>query len=220
MSAPEGSELLSQGAEARVRAMVYLGRPAVVKERFRKRYRLPELDEKLTRQRVQQEARCLLRARKAGVDTPCVFFVDLPGAKIYMERVRGRPLRQHFNELLAAGRLDDAKATAYEMGKVMSRIHNANLCHGDATTSNFIVREGSGRLCTIDFGLGQQVKLHEDKAVDLYVLERALLATHAGAQPLVEEVMRSYKHHSRTANQVMQRLSEVRMRGRKRECFG
>lgn len=50
----EGLVLLAQGAEARVFVLPSFvgGRPAVVKERFAKSYRLPELDRKLTGKRV------------------------------------------------------------------------------------------------------------------------------------------------------------------------
>lgn len=37
----------------------------------------------------------------------------------------------------------------------------------------------------IDFGLGYTKPLAEDKAVDLYVLERAFVSTHPNSQPLV-----------------------------------
>ena len=40
--------LLKQGAEARVYSCQFFGKPAIVKERFVKSYRLPELDKKLT----------------------------------------------------------------------------------------------------------------------------------------------------------------------------
>ena len=49
--APAGWQLLSQGAEARVFALTLCGRPAIAKERFKKRYRHPTLDEKLTARR-------------------------------------------------------------------------------------------------------------------------------------------------------------------------
>lgn len=39
----------------------------------------------------------------------------------------------------------------------------------------------------IDFGLGFQQPLAEDKAVDLYVMERAFLSTHPHSQALVRE---------------------------------
>lgn len=60
------AELLKQGAEARVYRAEFLGKPAIVKERFPKRYRHPVLDEKLTHRRTVQEVRSILRCRKAG----------------------------------------------------------------------------------------------------------------------------------------------------------
>lgn len=60
------AELLKQGAEARVYRAQFLGKPAIIKERFPKRYRHPELDEKLTHRRTVQEVRSILRCRKAG----------------------------------------------------------------------------------------------------------------------------------------------------------
>ncbi|KAL7526408.1 hypothetical protein ACHAWF_001758 [Thalassiosira exigua] len=66
----------------------------------------------------------------------------------------------------------------------------------------------------------------EEKAVDLYVLERAFLSTHPESELLVEEVLKGYSScggdgidHD-TARVVLNRLDQVRMRGRKRECFG
>jgi len=213
--------MISQGAEARVRSGSYLGRPAIIKERFRKRYRHPELDAKLTRQRVVAEARCLARCRRAGVDSPVVYRVDTVTSKIYMERVEGVALRAYFDDALQRGDAEAARTMAGDLGRLMAQIHDADLVHGDPTTSNFMVRAGSGTLCVIDFGLGAASEnMHEEKAVDLYVLERALVSTHAGAEPLVEEVLRVYKKSCRTANKVMDRLSNVRQRGRKRECFG
>jgi TP53 regulating kinase and related kinases len=37
---------------------------------------------------------------------------------------------------------------------------------------------------------------------------------------LVQEVLRGYKATSHSSDSVFQRLSQVRARGRKRECFG
>lgn len=80
------------------------------------------------------------------------------------------------------------------------------------------------RLVLIDFGLagtaGNKGVSHEEKAVDLFVLERAFQATHPGSKELVDEVLRAYKGRCKTSDSVLQRLSQVRLRGRKRECFG
>lgn len=45
----------------------------------------------------------------------------------------------------------------------------------------------------IDFGLAYTSSLAEDKAVDLYVLERAFSSTHPAAEPLFAGVMRAYE---------------------------
>ena len=43
---------------------------AVVKERLSKRYRIPELDVKITKQRILQESRCMEKCKKAGIVAP------------------------------------------------------------------------------------------------------------------------------------------------------
>lgn len=116
------------------------------------------------------------------------------------------------------------------------------------------------QLVLIDFGLAtstapiqqnnssknsknKQQHSSEEKAVDLYVLERAFLSTHPESELLVEEVWKGYHSYfesldndiaekndgkesdlvgkfTHVSNSVMSRLEQVRQRGRKRECFG
>lgn len=45
----------------------------------------------------------------------------------------------------------------------------------------------------IDFGLAYTSALAEDKAVDLYVLERAFVSTHPESEPLFGRVVEGYK---------------------------
>ncbi|XP_036274083.1 EKC/KEOPS complex subunit TP53RK isoform X1 [Pipistrellus kuhlii] len=61
-----GLELVKQGAEARVFRGRFQGRAAVAKHRFPKGYRHPALEARLGRRRTVQEARALLRCRRAG----------------------------------------------------------------------------------------------------------------------------------------------------------
>lgn len=61
-----GTELIKQGAEARLYRCHFLGRPTIVKERFHKRYRQPALDKKLSHRRTVQEVRSIQRCRRAG----------------------------------------------------------------------------------------------------------------------------------------------------------
>jgi TP53 regulating kinase-like protein len=83
-------------------------------------------------------------------------------------------------------------------------------------------------IVVIDFGLVQQSNAAEDRAVDLYVLERALLSTHptlAGAAAVVlagyaSELVSGLAADAAIATTVMERLEAVRARGRKRSMLG
>lgn len=47
-----------------------------------------------------QEARCMVKARKAGVETPCLYLIDSSNSKIYMEKVDGVTAKQFFLDCL------------------------------------------------------------------------------------------------------------------------
>lgn len=73
----------------------------------------------------------------------------------------------------------------------------------------------------IDFGLAYTSSLVEDKAVDLYVLERAFSSTHPASEPLFASVLQAYaKRMGKAWHPVSKRLDEVRLRGRKRSMVG
>eukprot|EP00887_Chlorella_sp_A99_P004781 scaffold4.g4781.t1 len=269
--------LHSQGAEARVWVGPFLGRPTIVKERFRKRYRHPALDARLTPARLKAEVRSMLKARKLGVTTPVVYHVDHSLSLIYMERIEGHSVKT----LLHAAPPLAPPATAALMaaiGRAVAAMHDGGLVHGDLTTSNLLVRgagaasaaaagedgsaagaaaaargtdgaEASGgegdvlaaqggqqgqeqeqqqgqqqgqgapppELVVIDFGLSYNSIIPEDRAVDLYVLERAFTAAHAeaGAQlfdqargPGGGGVLQAYRRASRFWSATLNRFAE------------
>jgi len=81
----------------------------------------------------------------------------------------------------------------------------------------------------IDFGLSSASPMHEDRAVDLYVLERAFSSTHPvapGGRAHFDLVLEGYREALERApkkgewDRVWKRLEEVRMRGRKRSMVG
>ncbi|KKY17035.1 putative serine threonine-protein kinase bud32 [Diplodia seriata] len=121
------------------------------------------------------------------------------------------------------------------VGRAVGRMHSVGVVHGDLTTSNLMLRtaeEGppavdahpekalEGTVTIIDFGLAGATVQDEDKAVDLYVLERAFGSTHPAAEPLFREVLRAYGDSYKGAKVVLKRLEDVRMRGRKRSMLG
>jgi TP53 regulating kinase-like protein len=91
----------------------------------------------------------------------------------------------------------------------------ANPPQQPSTTSSL-----AGDIFLIDFGLTTASIQDEDKAVDLYVLERAFSATHPAAEPLFQEVLQAYGECGKGARSVLKRLEGVRLRGRKRSMLG
>lgn len=213
----ETLELISQGAEARVYKAVWLNKDTVVKYRFAKKYRHPDLDTKLTRQRTSNEAKALARARKLDVLAPTLYYVDLEGKCLYLERVRGISVK----ERIFQGRTeeDDLKEVLRNIGRAVATLHDGGVIHGDLTTSNMIITEDS-KLSLIDFGLSFNSMLAEDKAVDLYVLERAFTSAHSVAGDLFSLVLEEYKKSSKFWCSTLNRFAQVRLRGRKRLMVG
>ncbi|KAJ3188081.1 hypothetical protein HK101_009223 [Irineochytrium annulatum] len=184
-----------QGAEARVFVVDFGDRKAIVKERFRKLYRLPALDEKLTSRRLLQEARCLHRCRKAGIDTPTLYLIDSVNSQIYMEYVEGQTVR---DRLRAGGYVPDEVPRS--IGNSVAMMHAMDIVHGDLTTSNMMIRAKNSSLALIDFGLSYVSTLVEDKALDA--------------------VLDSYKTSYSHGAAILKKLEEVRKRGRKRNMVG
>ncbi|KAL6516094.1 hypothetical protein OROGR_019399 [Orobanche gracilis] len=172
--------LVQQGAEARVFESTFIGKRSIIKERFSKKYRHPSLDSKLTLRRLNAEARCMTKARKLGVSTPVLYAVDPLMHALTFEFVEGSAVKDIFLDIGTKGIVDEQlDDIATQIGDAIAKLHDGGLIHGDLTTSNMLIRSGINQLVLIDFGLSFTSTLPEDKAVDLYVLERALLSMHS-----------------------------------------
>ncbi|PLW27612.1 hypothetical protein PCANC_04033 [Puccinia coronata f. sp. avenae] len=212
--------LIKQGAEAKVYAVELVkateGRAeetVLLKHRFPKTYRHPTLDGQLTRNRLTFEARSLTRALKAGSLRE---WLD-----VHQQRADSR---------------DEMEAVLSEVGHQIAKLHRADIVHGDLTTSNMMLLSPASsagaqpQVVMIDFGLSTVTSLVEDKAVDLYVLERAFLSTHSDpsntalthSSPLFEIVLAAYAACLSPLDwkALHTRLANVRMRGRKRSMVG
>ncbi|XP_071085496.1 EKC/KEOPS complex subunit Tp53rkb-like [Haliotis cracherodii] len=221
-------KLVQQGAEARLYSGSFYGRPCMVKERFSKSYRHPTLDKSLTSQRIKGEVRAMLRCRTQGIPTPTVYMVDQESSSIYMELIEdSMTVRQHIadtQQQYPEDAVERLQPIAAEIGKLLGKMHSNNIVHGDLTTSNMLLKgwvDERPVIVLIDFGLSHFENLAEDKGVDLYVLERALLSTHPGTEDLFDTVLKYYSQtNKKEAVDVMKKLEEVRMRGRKRTMVG
>lgn len=167
------------------------------------------------------------------------------GAWLMMEWIEGDVVRvvlEKWEAWMKTNTLDQEQTEAQEarvrgllrkMGAVIGALHKAGVIHGDLTTSNLMLRPFSdasdadsesgsleGDVVLIDFGLASQSVHDEDRAVDLYVLERAIASTHPRSEGLCEDLILGYRDSYKGAPSTLKRLEEVRMRGRKRSMLG
>jgi TP53 regulating kinase-like protein len=239
-------ELLSQGAEARIWKIPNYddkGNPAIAKERFAKKYRHPVLDERLTKLRCRMEARMLEKCKKSGIDVAQVLRVESGSypnpAVLYLEYIEGLTVRDYLeDEILPALAKEESDDSIYPttlhnlaaaIGSTIAQFHNAGMIHGDLTTSNMMIRSHilsdmkTVSITLLDFGLAKNSPSSEERAVDLYVLERALQSTHPTLPEFFwSDLETAYSNRINSSKQqdTLSRLEQVRQRGRKRECFG
>lgn len=115
--------------------------------------------------------------------------------RLYMEYIAGVTVKQFlwniYNRESQSGYdMKSCETVSKCIGQLIAMMHDAEVVHGDLTTSNMLLKSSESsieepKIYLIDFGLGNMRPSIEDKAVDLYVLERAFLSTHPGSEILV-----------------------------------
>ena len=224
-------ELIKQGAEAKIYVGVHENKPVIAKERFKKSYRHAELDKSLTSRRIKNEEKLLVKASKIGIDVPVVYKKDTKSGIIIMEQIENSITCKEFIfktvKLTNSSEVDENLSKIFvKIGAIIGKLHFNQIIHGDLTTSNILIKHDESdcdrKIVFIDFGLSFVSPQLEDKAVDLYVLERALLSTHSlQAIKLFDDILHGYKaEYGDNVNQVIDRLEQVRLRGRKRTMIG
>ncbi len=194
---------LHQGAEA----IIYLDGDKIVKERIVKSYRHPELDAKIRKKTTRMEAKLLERAGKL-IPTPKVIKSCDKKMVIEMELIDGEKLRDLVEKMTSSERKD----IFTRVGKKLAKLHNADIIHGDLTTSNIILKD---KLYFIDFGLGFISPKVEDKAVDLHLLKQALGSKHhKHFDECFEAVMKGYSEELKDFKKLHERFKKVESRGR------
>ena len=195
---------IAQGAEA----ILYREGTTLIKERFAKTYRHPTIDADLRKLRTRHEAKILTKLADIGFMSPSVHSVDEENARITMDFIEGDLVKDVFNT--------NVLSFAAQMGEKIAQLHEQDIIHGDLTTSNMIAAQNGVHF--IDFGLGYFSKKAEDKAVDLFLLDRALETTHHDLYPeIFEQMLAGYQENNPQAKEVLDRLEIVKKRGRNKK---
>lgn len=210
---------IKRGAEASIWKMTLYGKKCVAKVQEPKLWRAHQLDEYLRSQRLQNEARTNLKCMRLAIPIAPILYIDRPTHTLVMEEMNGGSVKQAIFDM-KEGDESNPKIIQMlkEMGQIVAHLHDNEVIHSDLTTSNFMIH--NGKVHVIDFGLSFASGQAEDKAVDLYVLERAFNSSHPGKEALLQIIFDSYIETSQKSAEVMKRLKKVRSRGRKRTMIG
>ncbi|KAK3075482.1 serine/threonine-protein kinase bud32 [Teratosphaeriaceae sp. CCFEE 6253] len=175
---------------------------------------------------------------------PAVLGLDWEAGWLVTEWIEGRTVKVAIYDTVGARREEGAegveqlKGLLRKMGEAVRKLHACGVVHGDLTTSNMMLRPPphlaatsstsslEGEIVLIDFGLATQSVSDEDRAVDLYVLERAFGSTHPREEELFPLVLEAYAEgegsgmRGKAGKIALRRLEDVRMRGRKKSMLG
>jgi len=184
-------------------------RQFIIKDRIKKSYRIPELDNKIRKRRTKKEAKLLLKTSQIINSPKPLLQPSTKGStKLKMPYIKGKKLSQHLDEFPLAKQ----KQILKQIGQDIAKLHNADIIHGDLTTSNMILKED--KIFFIDFGLGFISRKIEDKAVDIHLLKQALEAKHfKNYKILFNEFLKSYSKE-KDSKKILERLKAVEKRGR------
>ena len=179
-------KVVHQGAEATVTSGSWMGKSAVLKMRRPRGYRTPNLDRKLTRQRLTVEARALGRLQYHELSAPSIIDLDLEQGWILMSKIEGITLFDYLNN---KNNLTSEKIKSF--GVIIRELHEIGISHGDLTTHNVLI-DSDGNLSLIDFGLAKIFPELEHLGLDLQVLNECLTASHSEYENAVEDMVEGY----------------------------
>ncbi len=200
-------DLVKRGAEGDIFSLEWNGRPSILKTRKTKAYRHPELDKRIRRLRTIHESGIISFVKSFGVPSPLIYFVDAKRCDIIMQRIGGTPVHDLDPEEIIS--------CARPIGVIVGLLHKNGVMHGDPTTSNFILSDGTVRV--IDFGLAIRTVKPEDHAVDLRLIKEILNSAHAQImQDAWRELLCGYESAAGAAGlqRALKLVSVIEGRGR------
>ncbi|MDC3281519.1 KEOPS complex kinase/ATPase Bud32 [Euryarchaeota archaeon] len=205
------SEILHQGAEAIVISGYWMGDKSVLKIRNPRSYRHPDLDRRLTRQRLSVEVRALTKLHSSTISCPSLLDVDIDNGWILLSYIAGETL---YESLLSGS---SGFEQIRDLGRLIRELHELGISHGDLTTHNIMINQ-EGDLSLIDFGLSKIIPGIEQLGLDLQVLNECLNASHheyeGAIEVLIEGYLSSHNNFLPSGDEVIGRFNAIRGRVR------
>ena len=192
-------KVVARGAEA----LLTRKKDILVKDRIKKAYRIPEIDEELRQARTRREAKILIKLKDIA---PALISTDNQ-TKLEIEYIQGDVVKNI---------LDKNIKLAEQIGQKTAYMHDKNIIHGDLTTSNMMLQ--GKEIKFIDFGLSFVSEKIEDKAVDLHLFREAVESKHfRHEQEIWKHFLKGYT--PKNGKEILKRLEQVETRGRNKQKY-
>ena len=202
------ADIVEKGAEANIYTSKWLNHDVLIKERIPKNYRIPEIDLRLRKERTKKEAKLLDEAKTCGVKTPLIYDINKKENSIILEKVNGRIVKKIFENASN----EEINVISRKIGNNIAKLHNCGIIHGDLTTSNLILEDNE--IVFIDFGLGKNSDLIEDKGVDILVFKKAISGIHYKiADKCFNEILKGYRNVY-GYSEIVNKINEIEARRR------
>ena len=120
-------KFIAQGAESKL----FLSKDRIIKDRFRKTYRIKEIDDRLRKSRTKREAKILDKLKKIGFPIPRLIKTNETDT-LEIQYIKGKLLRNILDN-------DNCISLGKEIGGKVAILHTNNIIHGDLTTSNLFL---------------------------------------------------------------------------------
>lgn len=199
-------DIIAVGAEAEIWRGEWNGRDAVMKKRIVKKYRHPELDASIRKERIRKEARLMRGARQAGIPVPLIYDIDELKGVIVMQYFHGARLMDSIQA--------DEEPPLNRVGRYIGKLHQADITHGDLTTSNILYHRDTDSLCFLDFSLGERTTSVEEKGVDLHLMREALVSVHSDPLDKFGSILDGYGETFSGAEETIAKVKDIESRGR------
>lgn len=205
----EQGEFVAKGAEAIIYQGSFLSIPIILKQRIKKTYRLPEIDEEIRKRRLRAEAKVMTLAWKNNVNVPVLLGIDINDQTLIIEEIQGSLLFSLLNLIP----YNDLREIFRNIGKQVALLHKNDIIHGDLTVFNIIVNQ-QREAWLIDFGLGNISKEVETKADDLLSFYNTLKAITPNFQELFNDFKVGYTHIYEQSKKIFDQVKKIQSRAR------
>ncbi len=205
--------LFSIGAEAVIYKAKFLGIDAIIKWRFPKIFMPRNLDIAFRRDRTEKEAKVMFKLLQANINIPIPLYIESNDGIIIMEYIDGNT----FRELIDHMKEEELCSASRTVGIYVGSMHSIHIVHGDLTTSNVMIENGTGDIYLIDFGLSDFSKRVEDYAVDIHIYFRSIESAHYRYEDILKKCfIDGYSEvvGSEKAMKILKLVDNIRKRGR------